>query len=233
MSIDPWLPDVELAARKPLTGDEPSPPENPRLRRIFLAARIDRAHLKPLSALLLVAVISSLWLFWHSRARETQVAIPRPTISEQSPMDLAQQESAQTQTTVVVDIGGRVRHPGVFSLPAGSRAIDALTAAGGALPGTDLTTINQAQRLEDGEQIVVGVEQGTSSTGATAHVGKVNLNSATVPELDALPGIGPVLATRIVAWRKANGHFKTIEDLRQVSGVGDAKFADLRPLVRI
>jgi competence protein ComEA len=233
MSIDPWLPDAELAARKPLTGDEPSPPENPRLRRIFLAARIDRAHLKPLSALLLVAVISSLWLFWHSRARETQVAIPRPTISEQSPMDLAQQESAQTQTTVVVDIGGRVRHPGVFSLPAGSRAIDALTAAGGALPGTDLTTINQAQRLEDGEQIVVGVEQGTSSTGATAHVGKVNLNSATVPELDALPGIGPVLATRIVAWRKANGHFKTIEDLRQVSGVGDAKFADLRPLVRI
>jgi competence protein ComEA len=233
MPIDPWLPDVELAQRKPLIDYESLPPDNPRLRRIFLATRIDRAHLKPLSTLLLVAVVASLWLFWHSRARETQVANPRPTISEQLPTDLSQPGSTQTQTAVVVDVGGRVKHPGVFSLPTGSRAIDALTAAGGALPGTDLTTINQAQRLEDGEQIVVGVEQRASSTGATSHPGKVNLNSASTQELDALPGIGPVLATRIVAWRKANGRFKTIEDLRQVSGVGDAKFADLRPLVRI
>jgi competence protein ComEA len=232
MSIDPWLPEVELAQRKPLIDDDSLPPDNPRLRRIFLATRIDRAHLKPLSTLLLIAVVASLWLFWHSRARETQIPTPKPTISEQ-PTDLSHPEGMQPSTRVVIDIGGRVKRPGVYSLPMGSRAIDALTAAGGPLAGTDMTTINQAQRLEDGEQIVVGVDQGLPSTGATARIGKVNLNSASTQELDALPGIGPVLASRIVAWRKANGRFKTIEDLRQVSGVGDAKFADLRPLVRI
>lgn len=233
MPIDPWLPEVPLAERKPLIDDDLLPPENPRLRRIFAATRIDRTHLKPLAWLLLLAVVASLWLFWHSRARETQLANPRPTISEQMPTDLSQPEGSQTQSEVVIDVGGRVKHPGVYTLPTGSRALDALTAAGGVLPGTDMTTINQAQRLEDGEQIVVGTGEGASSSGSAARVGKVNLNSASAQELDALPGIGPVLAARIVAWRKANGRFKSIEDLRQVSGVGDAKFADLRPLVRI
>jgi competence protein ComEA len=233
MPIDACLPDAGLAKRKPLIEEESLPPESHRFRKIFMATRIDRAHLKPLSALLLIAVVASVWLFWNSRAKEIRVSNPRPTISEQMPTDLSKPTGLQDQTTVVVDVGGRVKHPGVYSLATGSRAIDALTAAGGALPGTDMTTINQAQRLEDGEQIVVGVAQGSSPAGASSPVGKVNLNSATAQQLDALPGIGPVLAARIVTWRKANGRFKTIQDLRQVSGVGDAKFADLRPLVRI
>ncbi len=232
MSTDPWPSDIAFAERKALIDDDFPPSDKPRLRRIFAAIRFDRTHLRPLALLLILAVVASLWLFWHSRVRETQVADPRPTISEQMPTDLAQPEGTQAQSDVVVDVGGRVKHPGVYTLPTGSRAIDALTAAGGALPGTDMTTINQAQRLEDGEQIVVGTDANSSSSGSVSRVGKVNLNNASAQELDALPGIGPVLAARIVAWRKANGRFKSVEDLRQVSGVGDAKFADLRPLVR-
>ena len=232
MSINPWLADDSLAERKPLIEDDPLSSVNPRIRKIFEATRIDRVHVKPLSFLLLLAVVFSLWLLWHSRAQEIQVAIPKPTISDQAPSGLVVSGMPQSPGMVVIDIGGRVTHPGVYTLPTGSRAIDAVKAAGGALPGTDLTTINQAQRLEDGEQIVVGLEQGSSTSGSASHPGKVNLHTASNQELDALPGIGPVLASRIVTWRKAHGQFKSIEDLRQVSGVGDAKFADLRPLVR-
>ncbi|HUW78474.1 MAG TPA: ComEA family DNA-binding protein [Candidatus Nanopelagicaceae bacterium] len=233
MSFHEPGPDVAFAERKPLIEDERLPAEIGAMDRLIAAAQIDRAHLKVLSIIFLTAVLASIWLFWHSRAKEDFVALPRPTISESQQLDLSHPESSPASADVVVDVGGRVRHPGVYSLPTGSRAIDALTAAGGPLPGTDLTTINQAQTLEDGEQIVVGEIQGATSANRTAQTGKVNLNSASLEQLDVLPGIGPVLASRIVAWRKAHGRFKTIDDLRQVSGVGDAKFADLRPLVRI
>lgn len=232
MSIDPWLSEVVLAERKPLVDDDFTPPGTRRLRQVFETTRMDRAHLKPMSLLLTLAVIASIWLLFHSRAREIHLADPRPTISEPMPTDLSQPEVARVDGEVVVDVGGRIKHPGVYTLPKGSRAIDAIIAAGGPLAGTDMTTINQAHQLEDGEQIVVGVDTGSSSSGVASRSGKVNLNSASAQELDALPGIGPVLAGRIVAWRKANGRFKSVEDLRQVSGVGDAKFADLRPLVR-
>jgi len=232
MPNDSALTEVVLAERRSLPEDS-APPFNFRFQRILAVTRFDREHLKPLAGLLLIAVLASLWLLWHSRARETQIAIPRPTISEQLVIDPTQSLDPQTPTTVVVDVGGRVKHPGVYILPSGSRAIDALKAAGGALPGTNLATVNQAQQLEDGEQLLVGTDSNTSQTSSGSPTGKVNLNTATVQELDSLPGIGPVLAGRIVAWRKTNGRYKSVEDLRQVSGVGDAKFADLRPLVRI
>lgn len=231
MSIDSWVSDVDLAPRKPLIEEE-APAKNAWLRRISAAIRIDRSHVKPIAVLLIVALLASFWLFWHSRVRETQISIPKPTISEGSGAELSKVATNQVQIPVVVDVGGRVKRPGVYTLPAGSRAIDAITAAGGALPGTDMTTVNQASPLEDGEQLVVGADV-NSTASSTVRGGKVNLNSASAQDLDALPGIGPVLAARIVAWRKANGRFKSVEDLRQVSGVGDAKFADLRPLVRI
>ncbi len=232
MSIHSWPSDDLFAERRPLLDDEPPSSVNPRIRKVFAATKIERVHVKPLALLLLLAVVFSFWLLWHSRAREIQVATPRAMISDQTLSGSIVSGTTQSPGIVVVDIGGRVKHPGVYTLPTGSRAIDAVKAAGGALPGTDLTTINQAQRLEDGEQIVVGLEQGSPTTGSATHLGKVNLNSASNQELDALPGIGPVLASRIVTWRKEHGRFKSVEDLRQVSGVGDAKFADLRPLVR-
>jgi len=142
---------------------------------------------------------------------------------------------------LIVDVSGRVKKPGVYSLDKGSRAIDALNLAGGALPGVSLTDINLAHILFDGEQIIVGAPRVTySSSSRSAPKAKaptasspLSLNSATLAQLDTLPGIGPVMANRIFAYRKLNGPFLLIEDLKKVSGIGDVTFAEISKLVRI
>ncbi|MFE0641310.1 helix-hairpin-helix domain-containing protein [Streptomyces sp. NPDC058877] len=140
---------------------------------------------------------------------------------------------------VVVDIGGKVRRPGVLSLPAGSRVADALRAAGGTQPGVDLTGVNRARVLLDGEQILVGLPGApTGAPGAGGAIGggglgvPLSLNAATVQQLDSLPGVGPVLAQHIVDHRTEHGGFRSVEELREVSGIGERRFADLEPLVR-
>src|SRR3954452_14784831 len=134
---------------------------------------------------------------------------------------------------IVVDVGGRVRHPGLVTLPAGSRVADAIAAAGGPLRPADLARINLAARVSDGQLLLIGVPGATAEagTGPGGGSGPVDLNSATVDQLDALPGVGPVLAQRIVDWRQANGGFRTIDDLQQVPGIGARKFSDLKALV--
>ena len=142
---------------------------------------------------------------------------------------------------LIVDVSGRVRKPGVYSLDKGSRAIDALNLAGGALPGVNLGDINLAHLLFDGEQIIVGAPRVSySSSSRSAPKAKaptasspLSLNSATLAQLDTLPGIGPVMANRIFAYRKLNGPFILLEDLKKVSGIGDATFAEISKLVRI
>jgi competence protein ComEA len=142
---------------------------------------------------------------------------------------------------LIVDVSGRVRKPGVYSLVKGSRAIDALNLAGGALPGVNLGDINLAHILFDGEQIIVGAPSVTYSSGsrnapkakAPTAASPLSLNSATLAQLDTLPGIGPVMANRIFAYRKLNGPFTLIDDLKKVSGIGDATFAEISKLVRI
>jgi competence protein ComEA len=142
---------------------------------------------------------------------------------------------------LIVDISGRVRKPGVYSLDKGSRAIDAINLAGGALPGVNLSDINLAHILFDGEQIIVGAPRVTYSSGsrsapkvkAPTAASPLSLNSATLSQLDTLPGIGPVMANRIFAYRKLNGPFTLIDDLKKVSGIGDATFAEISKLVRI
>lgn len=142
---------------------------------------------------------------------------------------------------MIVDVSGRVRKPGVYSLDKGSRAIDAINLAGGALPGVNLGDINLAHLLFDGEQIIVGALRVTYSSGsrsapkakAPTASSPLSLNSATLAQLDTLPGIGPVMANRIFAYRKLNGPFILIDDLKKVSGIGDATFAEISKLVRI
>ena len=142
---------------------------------------------------------------------------------------------------LIVDVSGRVRKPGVYSLDKGSRAIDAINLAGGALPGVNLSDINLAQILFDGEQIIVGAPKVSysSNSGSPAKAkaptaaSPLNLNSATLAQLDTLPGIGPVMANRIFAYRKLNGPFTLIDDLKKVSGIGDATFAEISKLVRV
>jgi competence protein ComEA len=147
---------------------------------------------------------------------------------------------------VVVDVSGKVRAPGLRRLPAGARVEDALAAAGGVRPGADTTGLNRARILVDGEQVLVGVPQpaagpgpGTPLVPAGGTVGAlgrpgtpISLNTATVDQLDGLPGVGPVLAQHIVDFRTTRGGFRSVDDLRQVNGIGERRFADLRPLVR-
>ncbi|MFJ7626241.1 helix-hairpin-helix domain-containing protein [Streptomyces sp. NPDC097595] len=138
---------------------------------------------------------------------------------------------------IVVDVSGKVRDPGLRRLAAGSRVDDALTAAGGARPGTDLAGLNRARVLMDGEQIVVGVPPApvpAPGVGGPAAEGggPVSLNTATAEQLEGLPGVGPVLAQHIVDYRTQHGGFRSVEELREVNGIGDRRFADLRPRVR-
>lgn len=143
---------------------------------------------------------------------------------------------------IVVDVSGKVRDPGVRRLPAGARVEDALAAAGGVRPGTDVSGLNRARVLVDGEQVVVGAPaqpaQGGPGAGAGpgggagGAAGPLSLGTATVEQLDGLPGVGPVLAQHIVEFRTARGGFRSVEELRQVDGIGERRFADLRKLVR-
>lgn len=133
---------------------------------------------------------------------------------------------------VTVYVVGAVRHAGVFVLPAGSRARDAIRRAGGALRRADLSQLNLALRLADGEMVSVP-RRGAASALPTTAAGAatpaiVHLNSATLEQLDGLDGIGPSLAARIVAWRTEHGGFHTIDDLGEVSGIGPARLEALR-----
>ncbi|MFE2878773.1 helix-hairpin-helix domain-containing protein [Streptomyces roseus] len=141
---------------------------------------------------------------------------------------------------IVVDVSGKVRDPGVRRLPAGARVEDALAAAGGVRPGTDVSGLNRARVLVDGEQVVVGAPAqpalggpgSGAGPGGGAGGGPLSLGTATVEQLDGLPGVGPVLAQHIVEFRTARGGFRSVEELRQVDGIGERRFADLRKLVR-
>jgi competence protein ComEA len=147
--------------------------------------------------------------------------------------------------TVLVHVVGQVRHPGVVRLPAGARVEQALEAAGGATSKADLVRVNLARPVVDGEQIVVpkpgeamtgaaGVVGGPLGSGSTtAAAAPVDLNTAGLAELDSLPGVGPVLAQRILDWRAQNGRFSTVDELGEVSGIGEKVLENLRPLVRV
>lgn len=133
--------------------------------------------------------------------------------------------------TFVVDVTGKVRRPGIVELPSGARVIDAIKEAGGVRPGVDTSELNLARVLVDGEQLVVGMRvpaigppPGPVPTGGVptgSQVAPVNLNTATQQELETLPGIGPVTAQSILAWRTDNGRFTAVEELLEVSGIGD------------
>ena len=147
-------------------------------------------------------------------------------------------------TVVVVHVVGAVAVPGLVRLPSGSRVADAVSAAGGATSEADLSRVNLARPVTDGEQVVVprpgeqitlapGGGGTAGSSAAPAGGGPVNLNTADAAALDTLPGIGPVLAERIIAFRTENGPFASVDDLGEVSGIGDRLLEQLRPLVSV
>ena len=140
------------------------------------------------------------------------------------------------EVEIFVDVAGAVNKPGVYSLSGKSRVIDAIKAAGDSAPGADLSTINLARIVSDGEQIYVDSASTYRSSGSVkknVRVGPINLNRATKSQLDSLDGIGPVIAQRIIDYRKVNGPFLTIDDIQKVSGIGTAKFAQIKSKIQV
>lgn len=213
-----------------------------------LEPRAQRAVL----ALVVLALGFGVWRFWPA-APAPEVAFTRADAVDGAGGAAAEGEEGAAETAVddapvVVHVVGAVVHPGVYELQAGSRVVDAVEAAGGALGNAALGSLNLARILSDGEQVYVftadEVAAGTapSAPGAPgppgsagqagpASAGLIDLNTATVEELDSLPGIGPATAQKIVDDREANGPFATPEDLMRVSGIGAAKFEALKDLV--
>ncbi|MQA95881.1 MAG: ComEA family DNA-binding protein [Streptosporangiales bacterium] len=206
----------------------------------------------------LIAAIVTGWYVMRGRPVAEPVAVqpqarPAPVAAGGLP-PRAPPGGPSPAPSLVVQVGGKVREPGVLTLPAGSRVIDALRAAGGPRPGVETGRLNLARRLIDGEQILVGVPgaeppAGPGDPGASAAPGTgipggpaggapggaapLNLNAATAAQLEQLPGIGPVLAQRIVEHRTRIGGFRSVDQLRDVSGIGEKKYAELAPGVHV
>jgi competence protein ComEA len=246
-------PDGWLAPRRP----QPAVEEQPKVERVISPAGSAGQHALPAQGLTgwldrrgvhmeagrrsavaigVVALAAILAGWWLLSAR------PHTSTPPSSPLAApATSASSHPPTTrVVVDVVGKVRHPGVYRLPDGSRVDDALDAAGGALPGVDLSQLNLARKVADGEQVAVGVSGaagpvGPTGTGAAsgAAAAPIDLNTATLQQLDTLPGVGPVLAQRIVDWRSEHGRFDSVDQLQEVSGIGPSRLADLRSLVTV
>ena len=171
----------------------------------------------------LVILISALFVLRGSS--QEVIAAPAPLEME-----------SISQQTLMVDVAGAVVNPGVYSLPLNARVFEAIKAAGGLKKGADTSDINQARILRDGEQIYVYPT--TSSSGGVARPavrknGPVMINRATVKDFESLDGIGPVLANRIVSYRKINGPFAAVEDLLKVPGIGQSKFAQFKEKLRV
>jgi competence protein ComEA len=212
---------------------------------------VDRAKLQTAGWALaaFVAVFLALRLLHHDSggAGGGSVALSAPPAArEHAPAPAAAAVGGGRELTV--DVAGEVRRPGVYRVPGGSRADAAVQQAGGATRRADLTAVNLAMKLQDGQQVVVprrgaavasppagsagagssGGAGGSAAGAAGAPQQPISLSTATVQQLDGLDGIGPTLAQRIVAYRDAHGGFRSIDELRQVSGIGDKRFQALR-----
>lgn len=182
---------------------------------------------RSLLALSAIVVATSAFFVVRGTSQEIQVVAPEMVVVE-------------SVSQVTVDVAGAVTTPGVYSLPINSRVVDAIKAAGNTLKGADVSDINLARVIKDGEQIYIYPPQKSGSSVRVSPqrtkakvTSPIALNRASAKELEALDGIGPVLAARIVAYRKANGPFLNVEDLLKVSGIGTAKYAQFKEKLRV
>lgn len=266
---------VAAASPEPLAAASPEPvpagagepaPSRPAILTIPLSLRAVRARprrLAVLGVLVVLAGVSGILgvrVAWaRSSAEPTSVSAaahgpPSGLVSRTVPAAFATQGASASPTAasvVLVHVVGQVRRPGVVRLPAGSRVLDAVKAAGGSKPSADLNHLNLARAVADGEQIVVpkpgeaiaaagasgaggaGTGSGGAPTGGGQAGALVDLNTADAAALNSLPGVGPVLSQRILDWRTQHGRFSTVDELGEVSGIGDKLMAQIGPKVRV
>lgn len=264
------VPDRRTGVR-PVPAHRSTPGRTGRLAALLTGG--DRWPVRPqhVTVVALVAALAiALASWWALRSRPEQVAPPpiRATVSpaatssvppaapESAPAGSVASAVGQDATAnagasdqeLVVHVAGKVVRPGIVRLPPGSRVVDALRAARGARRGVDLSTLNLARPLVDGEQIAVGVPAAAAppppagatvpgsddgGSGQVTPAAPINLNTADATELDRLPGVGPVTADAILQWRSEHGGFNSVDELIEVSGIGEKTLADLRDLVTV
>lgn len=267
-------PDPE-PARTPEAWDPVDPTAGQPGLTVRLATRfgVSPAHVVLVSVGLVLALVLAGVAFVRARPHEASVglvavptasagsrlAVPTPVPADPAvvsraspdPTSSVPSSSAATAAALVVHVIGKVRRPGVVRVPPGARVMDAITAAGGAARGADLSTLNLARLVSDGEQIAVDVPSaaggsgaapgvpgggggaGSGAAGSGASTAAVDLNSADLTVLETLPGVGPVLAQRILDFRTENGRFTRIDELKDVKGIGAKTFADIEPHVTV
>ncbi|MBO2459707.1 ComEA family DNA-binding protein [Actinomadura violacea] len=239
-------------------ADRLKPSEQPPSAR--LRSGPEKGNVRVLAVIAVIAALVAAGYLWLARPRPdpapaaadagaTEVAGPdgpaSPAPSGPSPAAVPA-GAASPASVVVVHVLGKVKHPGVVTLPSGSRVEEAIKAAGGVRPGAGTGTLNLARKLVDGEQIPVDIrlpspppgapppgEPPPAAGGSAAPGTPIDLNTATAAQLDQLPGVGPVLAQRIVDYRTQHGGFRSVDQLQDVDGIGARRFADLKPMVRV
>lgn len=227
-------------AEPPAAAPE-QPPVEPKVTtqgpwRRFGAAVTPR-HAAVVGLLLVAAVVVTIFALGRSAATEVQLT---PEAVAETPA--AATPSPSVPTLLRVHVGGAVAEPGVVQVPAGSIVQDAIAAAGGLTAEADPASLNLAAPVSDGMQILIGTvdeplgeietDQAADGGGGSSTDGVVDLNTATQAELEELPGVGPVMAAAILAWREENGKFGSVEELQEISGIGPKTYEKLAPLVR-
>jgi competence protein ComEA len=216
-----------------------------------------RAGAIALAAIAAIAVLVTVFTLMREQPAPVMSAkLPPVDMAATASRGASPGPSTRPNQPVVVSVVGLVHTPGLVTLAPGARIADALKAAGGSTDGADTSGLNMARQVDDGEQIVVGmapvngqpavlgssVSPGSAAPGPSsttprpaksAPTALINLNTATVDQLDTLPGVGPVRAAAIVAWRNANGKFTSVDQLGEVDGIGPGRLEKLRPLVRV
>jgi competence protein ComEA len=245
----PVPPERSEPPEVPVPGRHAAPRRTTRLADLVMPDTLrGRVALGP-GPLAVVALVVALgmavtaWLVVRGDPEPPTAAVATPAAGEDLvalPSSTTSAAPAAAAGSVTVDVAGKVRRPGITVLDAGSRVVDAVKAAGGARRGVDLSSLNLARVLVDGEQIVVGGQAPVTSGLPAAPGGSapvpgqlVNLNLASAVELEALPEVGPVTAAAIVSWRETNGAFSSVDELLEIDGIGEATLAQIAPYATV